>query len=256
MSSNKKIADVKTDGNVSFRPFDTGRLRRSKSQKLTFASASNKKTNKVLLHACCAPCLSNSIKELLEEGFSPVVYFYNPNIFPYVEYQKRLEELVDFCKKQNYPLIVEEGDFDYWNQLCAPLKHEKEGGKRCEECFKMRLEKTAEFASEQGFEYFCTTLTISPHKNSKLINKIGRAIASQLVVTTCHCEEISKKSTRQSQSVEIASLTKLARNDVLLPVSFLERNFKKNDGFKKSLEISKEFGLFRQNYCGCEYSMR
>lgn len=177
-------------------------------------------SDKVLLHACCAPCLTNSIQELKEQGFDVTVYFYNPNIAPYVEYSKRLEELIGFCQKQNYPLIIEEGGFAVWNENCSLLKDEKEGGKRCEKCFEIRLDKTASFAAEQNFDYFCTTLTISPHKNSKIINKIG--------------EELAKK----------------------YSVLFLTRDFKKNDGFKKSLCLSKEFGLFRQNYCGCEYSIR
>ena len=177
-------------------------------------------SDKILLHACCAPCLTNSIKELQEQGFEVTVYFYNPNITPYVEYQKRLEELIGFCQKQNYPLIIEEGGFAFWKEICDPLKNEREGGKRCENCFKIRLEKTAAVAEEKNFDYFCTTLTISPHKNSKIINVKG--------------EEIAEK----------------------YNVEFLPRDFKKNDGFKKSLYISKEFNLYRQNYCGCEYSIR
>lgn len=177
-------------------------------------------SGKVLLHACCAPCLTNSIEELKKEGFDVTVYFYNPNIAPYVEYRKRLEELIGFCQKQNYPLIIEEGGFAFWQEICSSFKDEKEGGKRCEKCFETRLEKAASFAAEQGFEYFCTTLTISPHKNSKIINTTG--------------EKLTEK----------------------FSVKFLTRDFKKNDGFKKSLYISKEFGLFRQNYCGCEYSIR
>ena len=100
------------------------------------------------------------------------------------------------------------------------MRDEKEGGKRCLKCFKLRLEKTAQYAKEHNFDYFCTTLTISPHKNTQNINKIGK--------------ELEKKYEK----------------------TFLDRNFKKNDGFKKSLEISKENNLFRQTYCGCEYSIR
>lgn len=177
-------------------------------------------SGKVLLHACCAPCLTNSIQQLEEQGFDITVYFYNPNITPYVEYSKRLEELIGFCQKQSYPLIIEEDGFAFWNECCSSLKDEKEGGKRCEKCFEIRLDKTASFSAEQNFDFFCTTLTISPHKNSTLINKIG--------------EELAEK----------------------YSVKFLKRDFKKNDGFKKSLCISKEFGLFRQTYCGCEYSIR
>jgi len=177
-------------------------------------------SDKVLLHACCAPCLTNSILELKEQGFDVTVYFYNPNIAPHVEYQKRLDELIGFCSRQNYPLIIKEGGFALWDEACTPLKDEKEGGARCAKCFDLRLAKTAQTAAEQGFEYFCTTLTISPHKNSTKINELGAKLSEKY------------------------------------SVKFLERNFKKNDGFKKSLLISKDFELFRQDYCGCKYSIR
>jgi len=177
-------------------------------------------SDKVLLHACCAPCLTNSIQELEDEGFLPVVYFYNPNIYPDIEYKKRLDELICFCKSKNYPLVIENGDLSLWKEICSPFKEENEGGKRCIECFKMRLEKSAQYAKANDFDYFCTTLTISPHKNTKNINEIG---------------------------------TKLEKK---YDIAFLEKNFKKNDGFKKSLELSEEYNLFRQSYCGCEYSIR
>lgn len=177
-------------------------------------------SDKVLLHACCAPCLTNSIQELKEQGFDVTVYFYNPNIAPDVEYNKRLDELIGFCKRQNYPLVIEEGGFALWKELCAPLCEEKEGGTRCGKCFEIRLEKTAQLAQKESYDYFCTTLTISPHKNSKVINAIGL--------------DVSQK----------------------YGVNFLERDFKKKDGFKKSLVISQKEGLFRQDYCGCEYSIR
>lgn len=177
-------------------------------------------SDKVLLHACCAPCLTNSMQELEDEGFSPVVYFYNPNIYPAAEYQKRLDELINFCENKNYPFVIQNGDFSLWADLCSPFKEEKEGGKRCIECFKMRLEKSAQYAKENNFDYFCTTLTISPHKNSKNINEIGKQL------------------------------------EIKWNIPFLEKNFKKNDGFKKSLELSEKNNLFRQTYCGCEYSIR
>ncbi|MDD3419648.1 MAG: epoxyqueuosine reductase QueH [Candidatus Gastranaerophilales bacterium] len=177
-------------------------------------------SNKVLLHACCAPCLTNSIEELIIEGFDPVVYFYNPNIYPEQEYLTRKEELILFCKKKGYELVIEEGDEGLWHSLCEPLAKEPEGAKRCAVCFEMRLDRAAKYAKERGFDYFCTTLTISPHKNSKVINEIGKSL----------CQKYG--------------------------VDFLERNFKKNDGFKKSLEISKNYNLFRQAYCGCQYSIR
>ena len=177
-------------------------------------------SGKILLHTCCAPCLTNSIQELQEDGFSPVIYFYNPNIHPNTEYEKRLKELINFCTRKNYEIVIENGDFELWQEACSTLKDEKEGGKRCIECFKMRLEKSAKYAKNNNFDYFCTTLTISPHKNTKNINEIGKIL---------------------EKKYEIA---------------FLEKNFKKNDGFKKSLQLSQENNLFRQTYCGCEYSIR
>ena len=177
-------------------------------------------SDKVLLHTCCAPCLTNSIQELEDEGFSPVVYFYNPNIQPEAEYEKRLKELFNFCDKNNYPIIIENGDFDLWEKTCAPLKDKKEGEERCIECFNLRLEKSAKYAKNNGFDYFCTTLTISPHKNTQNINKIGKELAQKY------------------------------------GIDFLEKDFKKNDGFKKSLALSKINNLFRQTYCGCKYSIQ
>lgn len=187
------------------------------------------KKQKLLLHACCAPCLSASILEVLED-FQVTAYFFNPNIHPQEEYKKRLDEFISFCKKMNYDYIIQECGEALWEEECSPFFEEKEGGKRCGKCFEMRLLQTAKCAKEQGYDWFCTTLTISPHKNSILINKIGYEIEN---------------------AMEIASDTDFQNNP-----KFLEKNFKKKDGFKKSLQLSKENGLFRQNYCGCRFSFR
>jgi len=175
---------------------------------------------KILVHACCAPCASYSVEKLISEGFSPVIYFYNPNIFPVEEFQKRKEELVKFCETKGYELVLGEEDFESWDFAVKGLEDEKEGGKRCLACFQFRLEKTARLAKEKGYRGFTTVLTISPHKNSEAIIRIGKEIASE-------CE-----------------------------IDFIEENFKKNDGFKKSLELSEEYGFYRQNYCGCRFSIR
>lgn len=179
-----------------------------------------KKNKKVLLHACCAPCLTYSIEKLIQEGYDVAVYFYNPNIHPEDEYIKRRDELVKYCSLKNYELFIDDEDFQDWYLLTEELKEAKEGGGRCTVCFEMRLEKAAKRALKEDFEAFCTTLTISPHKNTKVINMVGKRIGDDF------------------------------------GIEFLEEDFKKNDGFKKSLELSKEYKMFRQTYCGCEYSIR
>jgi len=174
----------------------------------------------ILAHVCCAPCSTYSFEKLISGGFAPVGFFYNPNIHPEEEYNRRLEELVKFAEFKNYPLIVQEDSSEIWFEAVKGLEEEKEGGSRCERCFRLRLEKTAIYAKENNFDGFTTVLTISPHKNSAVINQIGK--------------ELSEK----------------------FGIYFLEENFKKNEGFKKSLELSKEYNLYRQSYCGCVFSHR
>jgi len=158
--------------------------------------------------------------ERLQTEFEITGFFYNPNIHPKKEYEKRLNEITTWTQQQAIPLIVHKYDVDFWFDLVKGFEKEPEGGKRCDICFKMRLEQTAIFAKQNGFDFFTTTLSISPHKNSTLINKIGK--------------ELGKK----------------------FDVQFLESNFKKKDGFKRSIELSKKYNFYRQNYCGCVYSMR
>lgn len=177
---------------------------------------------KILLHACCAPCLTYSAQKLCTDGYKPVVYFYNPNIQPFEEYNKRRDEIQRFCEQNDYELFIEESadEESFWLEEVKGMENEPEGGQRCAACFEFRLKKTAQYAKEQGFDLFTTTLTISPHKNSKVIFDIGEKIAKE------H------------------------------GIDFLCENFKKNDGFKKSLDLSKQYNLFRQNYCGCAFSIR
>lgn len=177
-------------------------------------------TKKLLLHTCCAPCVSYSIEKIKEMGYSPAIYFFNPNIHPMEEYEKRRDELIEFSKKKNYELIIDNSGFDDWLKKAEAYAQEPERGARCAVCFDIRLRQTAKFAKENGYPYFSTSLTISPHKSYKVISEIGNKLA----------EEFS--------------------------ISYVDVDFKKNDGFKKSLEISKEYNLFRQNYCGCKYSIR
>lgn len=175
----------------------------------------------LLLHSCCAPC-SSYVLEYLAQFFSITVFFYNPNIHPEEEYNRRLNEqkkLVDLLKV-NHKVHLIEGRYEpeRYFQKVKGLEMEKEGGKRCIKCFELRLEKTAQKASELKFPCFTTTLTISPRKNAVIINDIGQ---------------------------------KIAKNYQL---DYLFSDFKKKDGFKRSVALSNQFHLYRQNDCGCIYS--
>lgn len=178
---------------------------------------------KLLLHACCAPC-SSYVIEYLQEYFFITVYFFNPNIFPEAEHTRRLEELKrflkDFRSEQQIGLIHEKYSPMEFAECAKGFEEEKEGGERCFRCFDLRLAKTAEKAGELKYDYFTTTLTISPHKNAEVINQKGT--------------ELSKKHA----------------------IKYLVSDFKKKNGFKRSLELSLEYGLYRQDYCGCEFSMK
>lgn len=174
---------------------------------------------RILLHICCAPCASYSIEVLKSEGEVTGV-FINPNIQPLEEYEKRLETAREVAGKMGIDLIEETYLPESWNRAIQGFEDEPEGGRRCEICFKVRLEKVAGIAAEGGFDSITTTLTISPHKNAGVIHKIGE---------------------------------KAARKH---GVKFRKDNFKKKDGFKLSVQRSREWGLYRQNYCGCPMSRR
>lgn len=169
---------------------------------------------RLLLHCCCAPC-SSACLERLHGRFKITVLFYNPNIDG-DEYEKRKRELVRFITETGYADILDcdSDPADFYGAVKG-LEKEPEGGKRCEICFKLRLEKTARLASELGYDYFTTTLTLSPLKDAALINAIG--------------EELGGK-------------------------KWLYSDFKKRDGYLRSLQLSKEHSLYRQTYCGCVYS--
>ncbi len=178
-------------------------------------------TPTLLLHSCCAPC-SSYVIEYLSEFFKITVFYYNPNISPEAEYayraneQKRLIENMPVKNKVNFV----EGEYkpeDFY-QVCKGLENEPEGGARCAKCFQLRLSKTAEMAVNGNFNYFTTTLTISPLKNAQLINNIG--------------QEISDK----------------------YGVPYLLSDFKKREGYKRSIVLSEQYSLYRQNYCGCVFS--
>jgi epoxyqueuosine reductase len=173
---------------------------------------------KLLLHTCCAPC-SAYVLELLR-NFEVSVFYYNPNINTLEEYERRKKECQKYCEKNGINFIEVVYKPKEWFIYIEGLEKEPEGGKRCEKCFELRLTKTAEFAKNHDFDAFATTLSISPHKNSKLINQIGNRIAEKICL------------------------------------DFYEADWKKEDGFKKSCEISKKEGFYRQNYCGCAYSKK
>ncbi len=176
---------------------------------------------KLLLHGCCAPC-SSYVLEYLSRYFSITLWFYNPNISSKEEYEKRAEELKRLVKSLpvKYPVSVEIPPWDPepFFRAARGLEQEPEGGARCRECFALRLEQAAALASSRGFPWYCTTLSISPLKNAPLLNALG--------------EEMGKR----------------------YGVSYLPSDFKKKEGYKRSLELSREYGLYRQDYCGCAFS--
>jgi len=176
-----------------------------------------RKRPKLLLHICCSGC-GAYISRLLEQDYKVILYFYNPNIFPQAEYNKRLKEINIITKKLGLNIIIGEYNHDKWLKLIKGYEKEPEKGKRCLICYQNRLEATAKKAKEKKFAYFATTLTVSPHKDAQAINKIGNNLAKKL------------------------------------GVKFLDKDFKKKDGHKKSVEASRRLGLYRQDYCGCEYS--
>ncbi len=172
---------------------------------------------KILLHICCGVCAAGAASQLIEEGHDVTGYFFNPNIHPSAEYARRLEATKTVAHELNFPLIVGKYDPRQWLRDTAPLADEKEGGKRCLLCFNIRLQATFACMQEAGADAFTTTLTIGPKKSAEAINHIGRDIGGE---------------------------------------RFLQRNFKKKDGFKKANEISRRLGLYRQSYCGCIYSLK
>ncbi len=174
---------------------------------------------KLLLHSCCGPC-STHVIEVLKDRYDLTIIYFNPNIFPFEEYQKRLEEQKRYAKLMHIDVI--EGDYDEQTFLQLAKGHEldKEGGDRCSICFEIRLGQTAKVAKQRGFDLFATTLSVSPHKNTAQINSIGQKVAKQY------------------------------------GVEFLPENFKKQDGYLDSIRLSKQYNLYRQNYCGCRFSIR
>lgn len=177
----------------------------------------------LLLHACCAPC-SSYVMEYLSAYFRITVFFYNPNITDHAEYEKRVAEEKRLIGEMDFknPVSFLEGRYDpaEFFHVVEGLEDVPEGGERCRKCFRLRLDETARVAAENGFDYFTTSLSISPLKNAELLNETGEASAMEY------------------------------------GVHFLNSDFKKKNGYKRSLELSAEYHLYRQNYCGCGYSRR
>jgi predicted adenine nucleotide alpha hydrolase (AANH) superfamily ATPase len=173
-------------------------------------------SRKILLHVCCGPCSTQAVEVLRDDTLT--FFFSNSNIFPEEEYQKRLENAKIVAQKDDIEVIEDEYNHDEWLNFIKGLEEEPEQGRRCEKCFEFRLRRLEKYAKENDYNIVTTTLTVSPFKNTQIINKIG-------------------KSTEESQ------------------IRFLELNLKDDDGYRNSIKISKELGLYRQKYCGCEFSL-
>ena len=192
-------------------------------EKLIEQLTKEQRVPKLLLHSCCAPC-SSYVLEYLSNYFEITVFYYNPNIFPENEYTKRILEQQTLISdmKVKYPVSFLAGNYDRdrFFQIAEGLEHLREGGERCFKCYELRLEEAAKIAEAAGFDYFTTTLSISPLKNADKLNEIGTRLADKY------------------------------------GVQYLQSDFKKKNGYKRSIELSSEYGLYRQDYCGCEYSFR
>ena len=177
---------------------------------------------RVLLHSCCGPC-SSSVLEFLAEHFAVTVLWYNPNLYPEEEFSRRLDTQRDLLEKSGLSgkvqLLTEEWKSEEYREAVQGLGDEPEGGRRCEECFRLRLNETARIAAREGFDFFCTTLTVSRYKNAERINRLGREASETF------------------------------------GVAWLPSDFKKNGGEERSQTLSRQYGLYRQNYCGCEFSL-
>lgn len=178
---------------------------------------------KLLLHVCCAPC-SSHVLELLENEYRITAYFYNPNITEQEEYEKRIAELRRFVSETPFTgdVAVEEGEYapELFFEMADGLEEEPERGKRCYKCYELRMRRAAEYAKENGYDLFTTTLSVSPHKNAAWLNEIGQRLSEEL------------------------------------GIAYLYSDFKKKNGYARSIQLSKEYNLYRQNYCGCVYSRR
>jgi len=215
MLKKKRLLLVKVQNEVMIMNYN------NKMEEIIAYNKSLGKVPNLLLHSCCAPCSSHVI-DTLTPYFNITILYYNPNIEPYSEYEKREEEEIRFIHEFPHQNTLDILDCDYNNEafqkLSKGLEQEKEGGARCLKCYYERMSKTALLAKENNYDYFATTLTVSPYKNSQKLNEIG------------------------------ASLEKKYH------IAYLYSDFKKKNGYKHSIELSKEYNLYRQDYCGCKFS--
>ena len=202
-----------------------------------------KNENKILIHACCGICSGYPISLLKEMGYEPVVYFCNPNIDTKEEFDRRLEAQKIVCMYHWVDLVVEEYNHDEFLSYVSGLENEPERGKRCDKCIELRLKKTAKKATELGINQITTSLVISPHKNFDKISQIGKSVVSNL-------------SKFAQESLPLKNLPPEYLPPEYLPLEYLPLDFKKKDGFLKTNKLSKELGLYRQNYCGCEFAKK
>ncbi len=195
----------------------------NKTDEIIDRITSDNNVPKLLLHCCCAPC-SSYVLEYLSEFFQITLVYYNPNISPYDEYLKRYNELKrlvgEIPLKNPVDFIDVPYDNDKFEDMAKGLEDLPEGSKRCFSCYQLRLEKTASLAQKYGYDYFTTTLSISPYKNANKLNEIGASLEN------------------------------------IYNVSYLYSDFKKKNGYKRSIELSREYNLYRQDYCGCIYSKK
>lgn len=186
-------------------------------------NAKRREIPRLLLHSCCAPCSSYCL-EYLAEHFEITVLYYNPNITNEAEYRKRVEEQKRLISELpvRYPVNFVEGNYnpEEFYRIAKGLETASEGGERCFKCYRLRLEYAVNYAKQHGYDYFCTTLSISPMKNAAKLNEIGTELSG------------------------------------IYSVNWLPSDFKKRGGYKRSIELSREYGLYRQNYCGCDFSKK
>lgn len=181
------------------------------------------KKDKMLLHVCCAPC-SSHVMEILHKEYDITLFFYNPNITEEYEYKKRVDELLRFVSEAPFAKDVKvvEGKYvpEQFFSMAKGLEEEPERGGRCYKCYEMRMRESAQYAKENGYDIFTTSLSISPHKNAEWINKIGNSLADEW------------------------------------GIAYLYSDFKKKNGYARSIQLSKEYNLYRQDYCGCIFSKK
>ena len=174
---------------------------------------------KLLLHICCGPCATVAAKRLMDD-YEVILFFYNPNIAPTEEWQVRLEAAKKLAETYGLAFLVDDSGFDDWLTMAKPLAVEPERGRRCQTCYEWRLRQTAQRADQEGCVYFATSLTVSPYKDKESINKIGLVVSDTVVA------------------------------------NYLPTDFQKDGGYQQSIILSKQYRLYRQKYCGCQFSRR